>query len=103
MSKPSVLAIACRLAPSIKSAMRFDLDDIDVDQRIICKQRRSAFSPQALVGLNWTIKLRLWRHSTSKLYPITLRFKLFFRKVRFAEQGTHMSPSPASRKFCLNG
>jgi len=64
MSKPIVLAVACRLAPSIKSAIRFDLDDIDVDQRIICKQRRSAFSPQALVALNWTIKFRLWRQST---------------------------------------
>jgi hypothetical protein len=35
MSKPSALAVACKLAPSIKSAMRLDLDDIDVDQRII--------------------------------------------------------------------
>jgi hypothetical protein len=31
--------------------------DIDVDQRIFCKQQRSAFSPQALVGLNGTKNL----------------------------------------------
>jgi hypothetical protein len=42
-----------------------DLNDIDVDQRLTCKQKRSEFVPQAQVGLNWTIKFRLWRHSAS--------------------------------------
>src|SRR5438105_13585386 len=61
MSNPSALAVACRLAPSIKSAMRLDLNDIDIDQRIVCKQKQSEFSPQALVGLNWIVKSRLWQ------------------------------------------
>jgi hypothetical protein len=36
-----------------------DLNDIDIGQRLTCKQKRSEFVPQAPVGLNWTIKFRL--------------------------------------------
>ena len=76
MSNPSAFAVACRLAPSIKSAMRLDVYDIDVDRRIICKQRRSAFSPQALVGLNWTIKFRLWIPRGTEQQVILYYFKV---------------------------
>jgi hypothetical protein len=31
------------------------------------------------------------------------KIQIVFRKICFAEQGAHMPPSPASRKFCLNG
>jgi hypothetical protein len=48
MSKPSVLAVACRFAPSIKSAMRLDLKDMEVDQAVY-KQKLGEMT-QALDG-----------------------------------------------------